>query len=95
MTLGVSAVFISLMSLFLGIQHGRVMEKMVEANTWAFVTVGVSTAEYDHTPHVRDDHHGGAEADSQGVLLLGARRMFIPRYDEGMAAGICESLFSA
>jgi hypothetical protein len=53
MTLGVSAVFISLMSLFLAIQHGRVMEKMVEANTWAFVSVGVSTAEYDYSPHVR------------------------------------------
>ncbi len=52
-TLGVSAVFISLMSLFLAIQHGRVMERMVEASTWAFVTVDFSTAEYDYTPHVR------------------------------------------
>ena len=44
-TLGVSAVFISLMSLFLAIQHGRVMERMVEASTWAFVTVNFSNAD--------------------------------------------------
>lgn len=53
-TLAVSAVFISLMSLFLAIQHGRVMEKMVEASTWAFVTVSFSNADpVNFTPHVR------------------------------------------
>jgi hypothetical protein len=51
-TLAVSAVFISLISLFLAIQHGRVMEKMVEANTWPFVMVYVSTSNPDATPHV-------------------------------------------
>jgi hypothetical protein len=51
-TLAVSAVFISLMSLFLAIQHGRVMEKMVEANTWPFVMVYFSTSNPDATPHV-------------------------------------------
>jgi hypothetical protein len=51
-TLAVSAVFISLMSLFLAIQHGRVMEKMVQANTWPFVMVYVSTSNLDATPHV-------------------------------------------
>jgi hypothetical protein len=50
-TLGVSAVFISLMSLFLAIQHGRVMEKMVEASTWAFVTVVSSNIDTNYTPH--------------------------------------------
>ena len=52
-TLAVSAITISLISLFLAIQHGRVMEKMVEAETWAYVTAFFSTAEYDYTPHVR------------------------------------------
>src|SRR5689334_20882491 len=53
-TLAVSAVFISLMSLFLAIQHGRVMEKMVEASTWAFVTVASSTADAaSFSPHPR------------------------------------------
>jgi hypothetical protein len=52
--LGVAAVFISLISLFLAIQHGRVMEKMVEASTWAFVTAGFSNANAnDFAPHVR------------------------------------------
>ena len=50
--LAVSAGFISLMSLFLAIQHGRVMEKMVEANTWPFVMVYFSTSNPDATPHV-------------------------------------------
>jgi len=44
-TLAVAAVFISLMSLFLAIQHGRVMERMVEASTWAFVTIFFSNAD--------------------------------------------------
>ena len=53
MTLGVSAVFISLMSLFLAIQHGRVMEKMVQATTWPYVMVRFSTSNPDGSPHVR------------------------------------------
>ena len=53
-TLAVSAVFISLISLFLAIQHGRVMEKMVEASSWAFVTVDFSNADpTTFTPHTR------------------------------------------
>jgi hypothetical protein len=52
-TLGVSAVFISLMSLFLAIQHGRVMEKMVQATTWPYVMVRFSTSNPDGSPHVR------------------------------------------
>jgi hypothetical protein len=51
-TLAVSAVAISLTSLFLALQHGRVMERMVEANTWPYVIVGVSTSREDGTPHV-------------------------------------------
>ena len=50
-TLGVSAVFISLMSLLLAIQHGRAMEKMVQANTWAFVMVEHDTSYPDGSPH--------------------------------------------
>lgn len=50
--LGVSAVVISLISLFLAIQHGRVMEKMVEASTWPAVMVGYSAANADGSPHI-------------------------------------------
>jgi hypothetical protein len=50
--LGVSAVVISMISLFLAIQHGRVMEKMVQANTWPHVEAGYSTGNADGTPHV-------------------------------------------
>jgi hypothetical protein len=52
-TLGVVAVSISLMSLFLAIQHGRVMEKMVAASTWPYVMVRFSTSNPDGSPHVR------------------------------------------
>jgi hypothetical protein len=51
-TLGVSAVFISLMSLFLAIQHGRVMERMVAASTWPYVMARFSDSNPDGTPHV-------------------------------------------
>ncbi|HTY48510.1 MAG TPA: hypothetical protein VMB48_02325 [Steroidobacteraceae bacterium] len=50
--LAVSAVFISLMSLFMAIQHGRVMERMVEASTWPYVMAYHSTHDDDGTPHV-------------------------------------------
>ena len=50
--LGVSAVFISLMSLVLAIQHGRAMEKMVEVSSWPYVSLGFSTAKEDATPRI-------------------------------------------
>jgi hypothetical protein len=53
LTLAVSAITISLISMFLALQHGHVMEKMVEATTWPFVTAGVSNAEYDYSRHSR------------------------------------------
>src|ERR1700761_5577633 len=51
-TLGVSAIVISVISLFLAVQHGRAMERMVEAATWPYVIVDFSTANLDGTPHV-------------------------------------------
>ncbi len=50
--LGVSAILISFMSLFLAIQHGRVMERMVQASTWPYVMVRYSTSNPDGSPHV-------------------------------------------
>jgi len=37
--LAVSAIAISLFSAVMTLQHGRAMEKMVEANTWPYVTI--------------------------------------------------------
>jgi hypothetical protein len=51
-TLGVSAVFISLMSLLLAIQHGRAMERMVEMSSWPYVVVQDSTARPDGSPRI-------------------------------------------
>ena len=50
--LAVSAVVISLVSLFLALQHGRVMERMVEVSTWPYVSMGFSTHNPDGSPHV-------------------------------------------
>lgn len=50
--LGICAVVISLVSLFLAIQHGRVMERMLEASTWPSVMVGNSNAAADGSHHV-------------------------------------------
>jgi hypothetical protein len=48
--LGVSAIFISLMSLLLALQHGRAMEKMVEMSSWPYVRLQYSNARPDGTP---------------------------------------------
>lgn len=73
--LGVSAIVISLVSLFLAIQHGRVMERMVEASTWPYVIVDVSTYNMDGTPHVRlqilNKGVGPARIDSLEVFYNG------------------------
>lgn len=74
-TLGVSAVFISLMSLFLAIQHGRVMEKMVEASTWPYVMTTVSTSNRDgtrhNTIHVENKGVGPAKIETLEVFYHG------------------------
>jgi hypothetical protein len=51
--LGVSAVSISLISLFLAIANGRAMERLVQSNSWPFVEIGSSDVESDSTPHIR------------------------------------------
>lgn len=42
MAIGVSAVAISLISLLLAIGNGNAMQRLVEANSWPFVSIGVS-----------------------------------------------------
>jgi len=54
-TLGVSAVFISLMSLVLAIQHGRAMERMVEMSSWPYVVIQESNARHDGSPRISMD----------------------------------------
>ena len=53
--LGVSAVAISFISLFLAIANGRAMERLVQANSWPFVQITFSTFNADGTPHVHLD----------------------------------------
>src|SRR5579862_1186640 len=47
MVLAVSAVVISVVSLFLAVQHGRVMERMLEVSTWPYVVVDSSNINPD------------------------------------------------
>ena len=75
-TLGVSAVFISLMSLLLAIQHGRAMERMVEMSSWPYVVVQGSTAKPDGSPrislNVTNSGVGPAKVASIEVFYNGA-----------------------
>lgn len=50
--LGVSAVSISFISLFLAIANGHAMERLVQSNSWPFVQVGTSNVQQDGTPHI-------------------------------------------
>jgi len=51
-TLAISAVFISLISLLLALQHGRAMEKMVEMSSWPYVSIDHSTLTRDARPRI-------------------------------------------
>jgi hypothetical protein len=53
--LGVSAVTISFISLFLAIHNGNAMERLVEANSWPLVQFTFSTLNADGTPHIHLD----------------------------------------
>jgi hypothetical protein len=53
--LGISAVSISLISLFLAIANGRAMERLVQSNSWPFVAIDYSNADSDGAPHIRLD----------------------------------------
>jgi len=53
--LGISAVLISFISLFLAIHNGRAMERLVEANSWPFVEIYHSNTNLDGTPHMHLD----------------------------------------
>ncbi len=75
MILGVSAVLISFISLFLAVHNGRAMERLVEANSWPFVQIIHSTANPDGTPHIHVDLAnkgvGPAKIESLEVLFEG------------------------
>jgi len=49
--LGISAVSISFISLFLAIENGRAMERLVQANSWPFIEITHSSLNVDGTPH--------------------------------------------
>jgi hypothetical protein len=53
--LGVSAVTISFISLFLAIHNGNAMERLVEANSWPSVQTTFSTLNQDSSPHIHLD----------------------------------------
>lgn len=82
--LGVSAVFISLMSLVLAIQHGKAMERMVEVSSWPYVVVQNTNANLDGSPRfsvwitnsgVGPAKVGSVELFYQGAPQSGARSL--------------------
>jgi hypothetical protein len=53
--LGICAVSISFISLFLAIHNGHAMERLVQANSWPLVQITYSTLNADGTPHIHLD----------------------------------------
>lgn len=49
--LGLSAIAISVISLFVAVHHGQTMEKMVAASTWPYVDFAFSTTNADGEEH--------------------------------------------
>lgn len=74
-TLACSAVFISLMSLLLALQHGKAMEKMVEVSSWPYVGMATSNVSDDGTLNFRlvilNKGVGPAKIDSIEVFYRG------------------------
>jgi hypothetical protein len=53
MVMGASAIGISLVSLFVALEDGNAMKRLVQANSWPFVSGEYSTLGADGTPHFR------------------------------------------
>ena len=53
MVMGASAIGISLVSLFVALEDGGAMKRLVQANSWPFVAAEFSTLAPDGTPHFR------------------------------------------
>ena len=53
MVMGASAIGISLVSLFVALEDGGAMKRLVQANSWPFVAAEFSTLGPDGTPHFR------------------------------------------
>jgi hypothetical protein len=51
LVLGISAIVISLVSVFLAIHNGHAMERLVQANSWPFIKLTYTTSNTDGTPH--------------------------------------------
>jgi hypothetical protein len=77
LVLGVCAVSISFISLFLAIHNGNAMERLVQANSWPSVQAIYSTLDPDGTPHIHLDIAnkgiGPARIESLEVTYDGAR----------------------
>ena len=84
LVVGLSAILISVVSLYVAIQHGKTMEHMVEATTWPYVEVDHSRAPADGAPaisyYVQNNGVGPAKIESfelsyKGKALTDARAL--------------------
>jgi hypothetical protein len=53
MTMGASAIVLSIVSLFVALEDGNAMKRLVQANSWPFVASEYSTLAPDGSPHFR------------------------------------------
>ena len=53
MAMGASAIVLSIVSLFVALEDGNAMKRLVQANSWPFVAAESSTLALDGTPHFK------------------------------------------
>jgi hypothetical protein len=52
LTLALSAMFVSVVSLFVAVHHGTVMNRLVAANSWPFLTYGTTNQDPQGNPRI-------------------------------------------
>ena len=97
--LGLSAMVVSVVSLFVGLHHGETMEKMVEASTWPYVDLHFSNAAPDGSPRavltVGNSGVGPARIETVEVFHKGkpvaVRQALVQAMTGGATAGVLTS----
>jgi hypothetical protein len=75
MTMGASAIVLSIVSLFVALEDGNAMKRLVQANSWPYVAAASSTLASDGSPHFRmileNKGVGPAKVESLEVFFKG------------------------
>jgi hypothetical protein len=74
-SLALSAMFVSVISLVVAVEHGRTMERLVAANSWPFLSYGAGTTTTNGIPsihmHLSNTGVGPAKIESAELIWKG------------------------